>query len=232
VKVFVTVGTIYGFDRLTRAVDAACEEGILAPADIFAQIGNGRYLPRHYPYADFLERPAYEERIRDSDLIVGHAGMGTICAGLRFGKKMVVLPRRKRYREVVNDHQENIGMVFEKAGHLLFASDEVDLLRRLREVPAFEPVPRKTQEEAVAGAIRSAILSFAGHGAFPPRSPRGDDALPPRSPRGDDAFPPRSPRGDDAFPPRSPRGDGGFPPRSPRGDGGFPGAPDGSGEAS
>jgi UDP-N-acetylglucosamine transferase subunit ALG13 len=162
VKVFVTVGTIYGFDRLIRAVDAACEEGILPSSDVFAQIGHGRYLPRLYRYTDFLERPAYEERIRDSDLIIGHAGMGTICAGLRFGKKMVVLPRRKRYREVVNDHQVNLGVEFEKAGHLLFASDEEELLRRLREVPEFRPVPRKTQEEAVAEALRNQILVWEG----------------------------------------------------------------------
>jgi hypothetical protein len=43
---FLTIGTLTGFDRLVRAVDNAVAAGTIRD-EVFAQIGPGPYIPKH-----------------------------------------------------------------------------------------------------------------------------------------------------------------------------------------
>ncbi len=41
----------------------------------------------------------------EADVVIAHAGMGSIISAAEFGKPMVLLPRRGSLRETRNDHQ-------------------------------------------------------------------------------------------------------------------------------
>ena len=101
--IFVTVGTQLAFDRLIQAVDAWAGQH---PAEkVFAQIGPGSYQPKHCEFADFVPPDRANALFRDADLIVSHAGMGSILTALRYRKPILVLPRKASMGEHRNEHQ-------------------------------------------------------------------------------------------------------------------------------
>jgi UDP-N-acetylglucosamine transferase subunit ALG13 len=102
VRLFVTVGTQLPFDRLVSAVDDWASRH---QADVFAQTGSSSLKPRHIGWKDFIDGAEANERIRTADLVVAHAGMGTILTRLETGLPMIVMPRRAALGEHRNDHQ-------------------------------------------------------------------------------------------------------------------------------
>jgi UDP-N-acetylglucosamine transferase subunit ALG13 len=107
--IFVTIGSMFPFDRMIRAMDAwAAAEG--RGEEILAQIGAGDYEPRHMTWVRKLDRPAYGAAIRRCRLVVAHAGVGSIVTAGENGRPIVVLPRRAYLGEHTSDHQvETVG---------------------------------------------------------------------------------------------------------------------------
>jgi UDP-N-acetylglucosamine transferase subunit ALG13 len=112
--IFVTIGSMFPFDRMIRAMDAwAAAEG--RGEEILAQIGAGDYEPRHMTWVRKLDRRTYAETIRRSRLVVAHAGVGSIVTAGELCRPIVVLPRRAHLGEHTSDHQvETVGWLREK----------------------------------------------------------------------------------------------------------------------
>jgi UDP-N-acetylglucosamine transferase subunit ALG13 len=128
-RVFVTVGAQMPFDRLIAAMDPwAGEHG---EHEVWAQIGRSELSPRHMRSSDFLSASEFERAYDDADLIVGHAGTGTIFAALQRSKPLLVLPRRAELRETRDDHQLATARRFEALAGVAVAWDERDLAERL-----------------------------------------------------------------------------------------------------
>jgi UDP-N-acetylglucosamine transferase subunit ALG13 len=126
--IFVTIGSMFPFDRMIRAMDAWTEaEG--RGEEVFAQIGAGDYEPRHMTWVRKLDRRTYAETIRRSRLVVAHAGVGSIVTAGELRRPIVVLPRRAHLGEHTSDHQvETAGWLREKAW-IQVADDEGGLSR-------------------------------------------------------------------------------------------------------
>ncbi|MFT6110481.1 MAG: UDP-N-acetylglucosamine transferase subunit ALG13 [Planctomycetota bacterium] len=103
-KVFLTVGSQLPFDRLAAAVDAWAQAAGKSHV-VTGQIGDTTTPPRHFEWSAELEPQAFRVAVESADIIVGHAGTGTIMAALCAGKSVVVLARRKALQETRNDHQ-------------------------------------------------------------------------------------------------------------------------------
>ena len=101
-RILVTVGTQLPFDRLVGAVDSWA--GGRSDIDGFAQIGAGA-APRHLTHAVSVDPDDFAGRLAAADLVVAHAGMGTILTALDLGKPVVVMPRRADLGEHRNEHQ-------------------------------------------------------------------------------------------------------------------------------
>lgn len=158
--IFLTVGTQFPFDRLVKAIDLLCEEGKLEE-EIVAQIGDSTYKPRNFAAVAALDKRAYDERFRSASAVIGHAGMGTITMALDHGKPLLAMPRLKRYREVVNDHQASLAMKFAALGHILMAKDENELAIKVSQLRGFIPQPRSVDAGGVAGRIREFLDHLA-----------------------------------------------------------------------
>ncbi len=151
--IFLTVGTQFPFDRLVNAVDNIISDGSIGET-LFAQIGESTYKPRNFESAISLEKSMFDNYTRQASAIIGHAGMGTITTALYNHKPLLVMPRRKKYGEVVNDHQLAIAKKFEELGHILVAYDTEDLPERIRQLKTFVPKERRANPEVVADRIR------------------------------------------------------------------------------
>lgn len=100
--IFLTIGSMFPFDRLVRTMD---DWALAQGEEVFAQIGAGGYEPRHMRFARSLPRPEFLARVAAAELVVGHAGMGTVITAGEHGKAIVILPRRAARGEHTNDHQ-------------------------------------------------------------------------------------------------------------------------------
>jgi len=150
--IFLTVGTQFPFDRLIKTIDDILGRGLIRE-DIFAQIGHTSYEPCFFKAVKFLAKKEFDENLKRASGIIGHAGMGTIRMALDNDKPLLVMPRLRRYHEVVHDHQIEIARKFEELGHILVAYKEEELWVKTQQLKDFIPKKRETQVESVVCRI-------------------------------------------------------------------------------
>ncbi len=130
--IFLTVGTQLPFDRLTRAVDEWCAAN--PGATVFGQIaepGEGGHRPRHFEWQPFVEPAEFDRRFEEAELVIAHAGMGSIITALSYGKPILIMPRRADLREQRNDHQLATAAQFAGRPGVHVAPDEAALATEL-----------------------------------------------------------------------------------------------------
>jgi UDP-N-acetylglucosamine transferase subunit ALG13 len=148
--ILVTVGNAtQGFRRLLDAVDRLAGEGAFGGDTLRVQSGHTRdFRPRHCRHQAFFSMDEFVALIHEASLIIAHAGAGTLFHALGAGKVPVVMPRRRKYGEHVDDHQVELVTALAAAG---------------RVVPAYEA-------EDVQGAVRTARRGGVSQGgSSPPR---------------------------------------------------------------
>lgn len=101
--ILVTVGTQLAFDRLVEAVDLWVGNNPKERA--FAQIGPAEYTPKYLESRDFVPPDQADALFREANLIVSHAGMGSILTALKYKKPILIMPRKAALGEHRNDHQ-------------------------------------------------------------------------------------------------------------------------------
>lgn len=154
-RIFVTVGTQLPFDRLVAAVDGWAAE---REAEIFAQTGNSAYEPQHIGWKNFTTSVEANEWIRSADLVVAHAGMGTILTRCETGLPIIVMPRRADLGEHRNDHQSATAKRLSHLPGLTVVENETELRVQLS---SFKPPGNARQMGAVASAsLLLAIRDF------------------------------------------------------------------------
>ncbi|WP_231582860.1 PssE/Cps14G family polysaccharide biosynthesis glycosyltransferase [Methanosarcina sp. MTP4] len=104
--IFVTVGSHYqGFDRLVKKMDEIAGK---IDEKVIMQIGNTKYKPVNAEYFEFAEYSKIQKLNSDARIVVSHAGVGSILTALEQKTHLIIVPRLKKYDEVVDDHQLEI----------------------------------------------------------------------------------------------------------------------------
>lgn len=127
--IFVTIGNgTQNFRRLLRAVDDLAGNGFFNDEKVFIQTGNNpEFIPNHCEYTPFLSMEEFEHLMEDANLIICHGGCGTLLHSMRLGKLPVVMPRRKKYDEIVNDHQLQLVQALAAEGKVIPAYEPTEL---------------------------------------------------------------------------------------------------------
>lgn len=110
--IFITVGTTR-FDELIRYVDQAVKNKQIQDG-VHAQIGNGDYIPQYFPV--FRYYTGLLPYLDSSELVISHAGVGTIFECLRFKTKLIVVANPN----VRGKHQGEVARKLDKNGYLLW----------------------------------------------------------------------------------------------------------------
>lgn len=137
----------YKFDRLLVMIDELCNEGILTGSDIIAQIGNADYKPRNYKSFSLIGRDDFQNYMENADLIITHAGTGSVIPPLKLGKKVIILPRLEKYKEHLDDHQLELRDVFTSAGYTLSAENIDELRVAVERMSTFKPKVFKSNNQ-------------------------------------------------------------------------------------
>jgi UDP-N-acetylglucosamine transferase subunit ALG13 len=122
--IFVTVGTQDPFDRLIKAVD---EIAPMLGDEIVAQAFFGEYKPKNIKTIDFISPVEFSEYIDKAQLIIAHAGMGTIISATTKDKPIVVFPRKLSLGEHTTDHQMATAKKMKEMGIVQVAFEEDEL---------------------------------------------------------------------------------------------------------
>lgn len=113
-RILVTLGThgCYRFDRLVEQV-----LGVLAPCDeVVWQVGATPAPAGARPVVSSLSPPNFDRLVKESDVVIGHAGIGTALAAMANGKLPILAPRSKEHGEHVDDHQHLIAEELARRG--------------------------------------------------------------------------------------------------------------------
>ena len=126
--VFVTVGSApQGFRRLLQAVDELAASGAFGATPVFMQIGNVEgFIPAHCEYKKFVSRDEFRQLLERASLVISHGG-ATPLEIIRVGKVPIVMPRRRKYGEIVNDHQVEFVQVLARQGRIIPAMEPDEL---------------------------------------------------------------------------------------------------------
>jgi len=127
-KIFVTVGSTYPLDRLIKESNKFDTKKF----EIFAQIGESAFEPKNIKWTKFLDYDKLQEKIKWADVIISHAGIGTIIDCLSQKKQLILFPRLKKYGEAVDDHQIEICKAFEKKYNIKWPKNEKGLEKILK----------------------------------------------------------------------------------------------------
>lgn len=133
--VLVLVGTQkQDFSRLFKEIEESNE---LKNEKIVAQSGYTKYESEKIQCIPFILHDEIIEKTRQADFIICHGGVGTIFDSLYQKKKILAMPRLKKYGEHVNDHQIEVCNKLQEEGYILCVNDgdsldeKIKLLRKI-----------------------------------------------------------------------------------------------------
>lgn len=150
--IFITLGSQkFQFNRLLKAVDK-----LKTNDEIFAQIGYSDYKPQNYKYKEFLDRDEFSNMMSKTDIVITHGGTGAIINAIKKGKKVIAVPRLKKYGEHVDDHQIQLIRQFCEL-HLIYACEDMDLQKALETVKKTAYKAYKSNTQLIINSLEDFI---------------------------------------------------------------------------
>lgn len=130
--VFIAVGTQK--QKFKRLFDIVEKSKYLDGKEIIAQAGYSKYDSKKVKIYDFMPQEDIDKYIQNSEFVICHGGVGTIFEALKYNKKILVIPRLKKYKEHKNDHQLEICNELQRCGYLLYLNEEDDIDEKLNQL--------------------------------------------------------------------------------------------------
>lgn len=156
--IFVTLGTQdKPFTRLLKKLDEMIEKGIICDDEIIVQAGCTKYKSPHMTIISYIDMGEFNSYIEKSDLIIAHAGVGTIINSINHGKKVLTVARRKKYGEHENDHQVEITQKFEQMGYIVGCLDADEMIERFPMLQDLVVRPYESQSKTFCSLISDLI---------------------------------------------------------------------------
>ncbi len=160
--IFVTLGTQdKPFPRLLEAIQKQIDNGnIKKDEKIVVQSGCTKFESADMEIMPYMDIKEFNKNIEDADIVICHAGVGTLLAGLKKNKKIIAAARLKKYGEHVNDHQLQILENFSNAGHLVALEDFDKLDELLKDIKDFNPKPFNSNNNSFIESLTKEIEKY------------------------------------------------------------------------
>lgn len=126
------------FSRLLKEVEV-CIENEFIKEKVIAQIGSTKYETDKIELKKFCTQQEIDELINKANYVITHGGVGSILNSVKKGKKVIAVPRLKKYKEHVNDHQLQIIKIFSEEGFIIGLTDVSELKEKIKEIDNFKP---------------------------------------------------------------------------------------------
>ena len=159
--IFVTVGTQkFPFDRLLIELDRLVHNQSITDT-VVAQRGYSSYIPKNYHSFDFLPSEEFADYYDRSSILITHSGTSSIIEGLKRLKKVIVVPRQKKYGEHVDNHQLEITNTFVEQ-NLVAAVIEINHLgNTIRSIENYAFMPYSFGSETLVKSVAHYLSEIA-----------------------------------------------------------------------
>ena len=145
------------FHRLLDEIEKNIENGNINE-EVVVQAGFTKYKSDKMKIFSLTSKENLENLIKQANLIITHAGVGSIEMALEQNKKVIAVPRLKKFREHVNDHQKDIEKKLDEKGCLIGIDDVSKLGIALKKVKKFIPKKyEKPKSDEIIYIIRTFI---------------------------------------------------------------------------
>ena len=151
---------MFPFDRLIQLMDGWAAAN--PKAQLLAQIGAGVYEPAHMPWVRKLDQAEFSRTVEAAELVVAHAGMGSVITASEFGRPIVMMPRLRERGEHTTEHQIATANWLRGKPGVFIADVDADLGPRIAEAlkagPPAEPTFAAEASTHFISLIRQCIL--------------------------------------------------------------------------
>lgn len=126
------------FHRLLEEIQKNIDNGNIKE-DVIVQKGYTKFESKDMTLYNQLPIGEIKKLVSKANLIIAHGGVGSIITSIEQRKKVIAVPRLKKYNEHVNDHQIDIIKSFDEMGYIIGIEDVSQLSEALERVKKFEP---------------------------------------------------------------------------------------------
>lgn len=126
------------FYRLLEEIQKNIDNGKIKE-EVIAQKGYTKFESKNMKLFDELPPDEINKLIEKADLVITHGGVGSIINSITRGKKVIAVPRLKKYNEHVNDHQVEIIDAFNEKGYIIGIHGVEEIPEALDKVKNFKP---------------------------------------------------------------------------------------------
>lgn len=143
--ILVTLGTQdKKFYRLLDIVQNAIKQGVIKDKVIVQAGYSFDYKSDDMEILNLVSIDKFKKLISECDILITHGGVGSIISGLKENKKIIAVPRLKKYKEHTNNHQVQIVDNFASEGYILKLDDGEDLSYIIESINDFTPKEYKS----------------------------------------------------------------------------------------
>lgn len=159
--ILVTLGTQdKKFYRLLDMIQKEIDNGKIKD-EIIVQAGySSDYKSDDMKIIDLIPIDEFDELVKKCDILITHGGVGSIITGLKHHKKIIAVPRLKKYKEHTNDHQIQIVDAFANDGYILKLGDGEDLSFVIDSINSFTPKEYKSNNKQFLKLISKEINNY------------------------------------------------------------------------
>lgn len=126
------------FSRLLKEIENCIDDKTIQEP-VVVQAGSTKYKTNKMKIFDLIAREELDKKKEKASLIITHGGVGSIVGALKMNKKVIAVPRLKKYGEHVNDHQKQIVENFDKQGYIKGVFDIANLKQEIKQIDNFKP---------------------------------------------------------------------------------------------
>lgn len=144
------------FVRLLKAIQKNIDKKVITD-EVVVQAGFTKFDSEDMRIFGLIDKKRLSKLQDKADLIITHGGVGSIISSLEKEKKVIVVPRLKKYNEHVNDHQIQIAEKFEKNGYVRIVTDLDKLGDIIKSMKDFEPKKYISGNEKILSIIEDYI---------------------------------------------------------------------------
>jgi beta-1,4-N-acetylglucosaminyltransferase len=131
VTTFVSVGN--ATQSFSRLIEAVLKIAPRLPQPLVVQHGNTAFRGVGCIAQPFMEMEAFGQTMAQAELLISHAGAGSVIHAIQTGKIPVVMPRLAKHGEIIDDHQLEFARTLAQSGKIVIAEEPADLLAAVAE---------------------------------------------------------------------------------------------------
>lgn len=148
---FVSLGNAH--QPFRRLLDEVARIAPQLPQPVLVQYGHTVFDSPACQTTAFMDMEVFVQHVQQAELLILHAGAGSVIHAVQAGKVPVVMPRRVALGEHVNDHQLQFARMLAENKKIVLAEDPSSLL-----VAAQEALRRQR-----SGTAESAVPAEGSH---------------------------------------------------------------------